>query len=848
MKKLLLGFLVLFSAQTFAQKIQGTVTDEDGNILPYATLLVKNTSIGATTNATGHYILNLAPGNYEIECRYVGFTTIQKRIQLANETVHLDFVLKQQQLELKEVVIDKNGEDPAYEIIRNAIKKRTYYDGQVKSFTADVYIKGTINLLNLPNKFLGKKIDEEDKKDMALDSAGQGIVYLSESVIHVSVELPDKMKTEVKSSRVSGSNGFGFDFPVFISFYKNNVNLFTGPLNPRGFVSPIADGALNFYNYKFLGSFFENGQEVNTIRVTPKRNYEPLFTGIINITEGDWRIFSCKLFVTKESQLQIIDTLKISQIYTSVEKDIWRVKNQIIHFHVKQFGVEAEGNFLNNYLDYDLSPKFPKNFFGRTIMIYDSAVNKRSRAYWDSIRPLPLEPQEIKDYRVKDSLKVVRDSAKTNIDSLRKSRQSIGVMDVVLRGINFPVYHNKKITRVHIDPILSIVQYNTVEGVAINPSVVISGYSKPLKTTVSFIADARYGFSNHHLNPWAGFTFSNYMAEKKHRFNYHKIYLAGGKRVSQFFKMSAITGLGNTLGTLLYGRNEMKLYENYFFKTGYTKTTESGSLFIFEGEYEDRIPIENTTDFILNEKWKERFTPNYPTEILSSQFTRHQAVVLHASYRFQPGQRYIQYPDYRASIGSTAPVFTIQYYKGIPGIFGSDENFDKWQLDIKDELSLKLGGQLRYFVSLGGFLNTDAVHVQDYKHFYGNISLIAGEYLKSFQNVSYYQLSNTSSFYTEVHFEHHAQGLLTNKIPLLRKLNWYLVEGANAVFIAPATKHLEVFAGLENIFKIARFDVVASLQNGYKPVFTYRIGFGGLVGDVLNIARFKRHEKIINEW
>lgn len=848
MKKLLLGFLILFSLQTFAQKIQGTVTDEDGNILPYATLLVKNTSIGATSNATGHYVLNLAPGTYAIECRYVGFTTIEKRIQLGKEIVHLDFALKQQQLELKEVVIRKDGEDPAYEIIRNAIKRRSYYDGQVKSFTADVYIKGTINLLNLPNKFLGKKIDEEDKKDMALDSAGQGIIYLSESVTHVSVELPDKMKTEVKSSRVSGSNGFGFDFPVFISFYKNNVNLFTGPLNPRGFVSPIADGALNFYNYKFLGSFFENGQEVNTIRVTPKRNYEPLFTGVINITEGDWRIFSCKLFVTNESQLQIIDTLKISQIYTPVVKDIWRVKNQIIHFHVKQFGVEAEGNFINNYLDYDLSPKFPKNFFGRTIMIYDSAVNKRSRAYWDSIRPLPLEPQEIKDYRVKDSIKTVRDSSKINYDSLRKAKQSIGLLDIFWPGLNFKIYSKKKAVQVSFEPLLKSVQYNTVEGVAVNPSVVISGYSKALKTNVSFIGDVRYGFSNKHLNPWAGLTFSNYMRGKKQQFNYHKIYLAGGKRVSQFFKMSAITGLGNSIGTLLYGRNDMKLYENYFFKTGYAKTTESGSLFIFEGEYEDRIPIENTTDFILNEKWKKRFTPNYPTEILSSQFTRHQAVVLHASYRFQPGQRYIQYPDYRASIGSTAPVFTVQYYKGIPGIFGSDENFDKWQFDIKDEISLKLGGQLRYFVSLGGFLNADEVHVQDYKHFYGNISHIAAEYLKSFQNVSYYQLSNTSSFYTEVHLEHHAQGLLTNKIPLFKKLNWYLVEGANAVFIAPETKHLEVFAGLENIFKIFRFDVVASLQNGYKPVFTYRIGFGGLVGDVLNIARFKRHEKIINEW
>ena len=49
-------------------------------------------------------------------------------------------------------------------------------------------------------------------------------------------------------------------------------------LNPRGFVSPIADNALNYYNYKFLGSFFEDGKEVNTIKVIPKKVQLLFFT------------------------------------------------------------------------------------------------------------------------------------------------------------------------------------------------------------------------------------------------------------------------------------------------------------------------------------------------------------------------------------------------------------------------------------------------------------------------------------------------------------------------------------------------------------------------------------------
>jgi hypothetical protein len=256
MQKLLLLLFMIPVFTASGQKIEGSVKDEEGNILPFASILVKGTTLGVTANNRGQFSISLAPGNYTLDCRYVGYTSQEKQISLgtANETVN--FVLAIQNLTLKEVIITNDGEDPAYEIIRQAIKKRPFYEEQVKALEAEVYIKGIVKMINLPNKFMGKKIPEEDRSGMGLDSSGKGIIYLSESVTKVSAQQPDKFKLEVISSRVSGSNGIGFDFPAFISFYKNNVNVFTSQFNPRGFVSPIADGALNFYKYKFLGSFF----------------------------------------------------------------------------------------------------------------------------------------------------------------------------------------------------------------------------------------------------------------------------------------------------------------------------------------------------------------------------------------------------------------------------------------------------------------------------------------------------------------------------------------------------------------------------------------------------------------
>lgn len=849
MRKFVFLFFIFPALSISAQTIEGTIKDTEGHILPFASILVKGTSFGVSANQEGKFSIHLNPGKYILSCHYVGYATSEKEIIVDTSNQKINFVLVQQKLTLKEVIIKENSEDPAYEIIRNAIKKRRFYQKQVKAFQAQVYIKGMIRMISLPGKILGQKIPEDDRSEMGLDSSGKGIIYLTESLTKVSAEEPNKLKLEVVSTRVSGNNGLGFSFPAFLSFYDNNVNI-ADELNPRGFVSPIAENALSFYKYKFLGTFFEDGNEVNVITVIPKRNFAPLFSGIINITENDWRIFSCDLALTKKSQLEILDSLEIKQMYVPVEKNIWRIKNQLLHFSFNQFDLKAEGNFVNVYSEYNLNPKFPKGFFDRTIIKYDTAVNKKPHAYWDSVRPVPLEPAEIKDYKSKDSAFALRnDSSKKNIDSLRKKQGPVKLSQIFWSGINRRHYSYTNNYRIQFDPLLKTLQYNVVEGLAVNPSFVISKFSKKLNSEISFIADARYGFNNNHLNPWAGFKFSSKdIFDPDKKMKRQSFFVAGGKRVSQFYKESQITGLTNSIGTLLYGTNDMKIYENYFAKTGFTKKWESGISFLIETEYEDRLPINNTTDFIFNKKWQYRLTPNYPVEIESTQFPRHQAVVAHASVIIQPGQRYIQFPTYKMAIGSTYPTFTFDYSKGFKNIFGSDVDYDKWSLNVADEDNLKLAGVVNYSVTIGGFLNNKSVFAQDYKHFNSSYSHFAGEYVSSLQLATTYEFSNVSTFYSELLFEHHSNGLLTNKIPGFKRLNWNLVEGVNALYINPNTRYSEVFVGLENIFKLFRIDAVVGFENGFKPVYTYRIGFGGLLGNAINAERFKITQKIIDVW
>ena len=837
MPKVLFLFFTLFSNTSSAQKIYGTVFSDKGDLLPYASVTIKGTSIGASANNKAKFSFSIPPGTYTVVCQHIGYKKLEKNITINNEDQEITFIISNLQLDMTEVVVKSGDEDPAYAIIRQAIKKRNFYSEQVRNFECELYTKDLMKLRKLPKKILGRKIPDEDIKDMGLDSSGKGIFYLSESVAKVYIQQPDKFKMEVLSSRVSGSDGFGFTFPTFISFYQNNISVFLDRLNPRGFVSPIADAAISMYKFKYLGSFFEDGKEINSIQVVPRRSYEPAFAGTINITDGDWRIHSLDLLLTKTSQLEIVDTLHISQIHVPVGNEVWRVKNQLIYFNFKQFGIDATGNFVSVYSNYKINPVFAKNRFDKVIIKYDTASNKKPVEYWDTIRPVPLEVEERMDYKKKDSLFLVnKDSilSQASVDSMNKKQGKLKLYNIFLKGLNRTKYTVNGNHNWGVEPLLLGLEYNTVEGLVACVYPFYNRYIKKLKTNFSFEPNLRYGFNNLHLNAWADVTFRTRDWETDKKFKRQTWTFSGGKRVSQFNKNNPITTLSNSISTLLYGNNYMKIYENYYGSVNFSKRYENGLRFSLNALYEDRIPLSNTTDFVIFKKDSINITPNYPNEKIATQFAQHQALIISVDISIKPGQKYIQYPNRKMSLGSNYPTFSLSYSKGIENVFGSDVNFDKWRFSINDDKNLKLAGLLKYKVGIGGFLNSKKVFIQDYQHFNGNRTIRASEYVNSFQLARYYANSTNNSFYTFGHLEHHFNGLLTNKIPLFKRLNWNLVAGANAFYVNGKNNYAEIFAGLENILKTFRVDFVAAYSNGKTTSTGVRIGTGGILGGSLS--------------
>jgi hypothetical protein len=393
---------------------------------------------------------------------------------------------------------------------------------------------------------------------------------------------------------------------------------------------------------------------------------------------------------------------------------------------------------------------------------------------------------------------------------------------LLLTGQSFSNTKNR--SNISITPIVQTIYYNTVEGWVFNPRI---SYFKRLdsaqgRRSISITPQLRYGFSNGHFNGWVA---GSYTFGSKYR---SSISLSTGKRVFQFNNSNPIGPLFNSISTLLWERNYMKLYEAWYGHLQWSKGLGEGITVTSSIQYQQRQALENTS----NQKWRDRpdveYSPNYPTEIATRPFDPHGAAWVTVGIDWRPGGRYIELPDRKINIGSKYPTFTASISRTLTGLFGTDADWGRWRFGVQDDASLKLLGSIRYRLATGGFYRAKRVETPDYKHFNGNRLLIAGNYLSSFQLLPYYKYSTTRPLYGEAHVEHHLNGLLTNKIPGFRNLNWHLVTGVNALYLQSNQHYTEAFVGLENIFKLVRLDWVWGFDYGRPATTGLRISITGI--------------------
>ncbi|MGG5485916.1 TonB-dependent receptor [Gaetbulibacter sp. PBL-D1] len=237
MKQLCLVLFLFTSLWCQAQEqysISGTIKDlTNGETLLGATVYLKDTNYGATTNEYGFFSLTAPKGSYTLVISYVGYLSVTKEITL-NADQKLDFELQESATALDEVIIV--AEESEVVSIRKPQMSVSKLNAQtIKQMPA---VLGEVDVVKSIQLLPGVTNNGEGSAGFHVrgGAADQNLVLLDEAIIY------------------NTSHFFGF-FSVFNSDAIKNIKLYKGdiPAKYGGRVSSVLDVRQKDGNSKQFG-------------------------------------------------------------------------------------------------------------------------------------------------------------------------------------------------------------------------------------------------------------------------------------------------------------------------------------------------------------------------------------------------------------------------------------------------------------------------------------------------------------------------------------------------------------------------------------------------------------------
>jgi hypothetical protein len=170
-------------------------------------------------------------------------------------------------------------------------------------------------------------------------------------------------------------------------------------------------------------------------------------------------------------------------------------------------------------------------------------------------------------------------------------------------------------------------------------------------------------------------------------------------------------------------------------------------------------------------------------------------------------------------------VVTVNYRKGVHGIFGSDVNYDFVSVDIlQNRFPLGLFGYTSFKVTVGDFLNKKTLYFMDYNHFLGNEgTTIDPSNDGSFLFLPFYTFSTNAAF-VEAHYQHNFAGVVFDNVPLLNRLKLEEIVGANYLGEKNNPNYYEFYVGIKRL--VFGVDYVVSFLGNKKYLNGLKVYYG----------------------
>ncbi len=851
--------------QCGAQVLRGKITDDGGMPMASASVYISELRLGTTTNNNGLYEITLPEGTYTVSYQFLGYTPVSKVVTLGTEDITSDITLSEQLFEIPAVRVSASGKDPAYYMMRKAIGMAPFHLSQVKMYRAEVYIKGGGSVDKMP------AIVKRRMKIEANDAEFQeGKYYFSESLNIITFTAPDKYVHRVVSSNSSMPISEGQVSPMDYleaSFYQ--------PVLADIAISPLAPNAFSHYSFTFLGSTSQGNYVIDKIGVTPRRKSQQLFSGVLYIVEDLWAIHSLDL--TNEN---LAGKVRIRQLYTPVEAGIWMPVSHDFNIDISVMGVRARAAYTSavKYLEVEpdrslsvpsayiamadealqAEPKTPElreiealltkddisaremsrlarlnkkntlktdekpplEIIEKTTFIIEEDATQKDSSYWHDARPIPLTAEEKASVAVVSAAgtQLARRDTSTISVTLGAGRQD-GKQSPAARffkdlatGKRWQLSRGTLLEFEGLADLKSF-SFNTVDGFVAGTAMNLS-----VKTgeagRFTLAPSARYAFSRRMLmwNVTANLLYDPVRAGN--------IYLRAGHQ-SDEFSPSGVNPLVNTVSSLFFRQNLMKLYESFYLIAGHRGDLANGLNLSVSSMLELRSPLENNSSFSFFRR-DIPYSPNIPDNPFINgevegydllPFSAYSHANVTAGLTWTPRQRYRISGGAKINAGSDFPTFRVTWKHGYNHGETHSGHYDMLMGEIFRKNSLGPLSEFSWHLRGGGFFNSQNLKLHDMYYFNTQSSpVLLNNFEDAFYLKPYYSVSSPRTF-AEGHIRYTSPNLLLKRLPGLSSTLARENIGFSALWTPDLGFYYEAGYTVSEIFLLAELGLYAGFRD-----------------------------------
>ena len=584
-------------------------------------------------------------------------------------------------------------------ILQNVFQFSPFYSRIVDEYKADVYMKQRVKV-HKQNKLV-RYIPSMFRLEKGVND------YIIESLSEMHYTAPDIYNRKVKA--ISGTfprnnRGQLTDLTEFL-----NMNIYSSSMMTERLLSPLDEESSKYYTYLLDTIVGSADSQQYKIRIIPKFKGTQLVSGHIWVSDQVWTIretlfegkfdmieFRLKTVMGEEGDEEFLPVrldldlmFKFMGNHLELNADVWTKYNEVTFYK----GGERRKSQKKHH--HDLTEFYQ--------LICDSTQMITDREAFHRLRPIPLENDEKSLY---ESYVIRRDTiaqakAKNEHAKVKSSEfwGQLGDMLVTNYNVNISGFGSVKCSPL-INPVM--LDYSHSKGVSYKQKF---KYNRlfPSGRMLKITPQVGYNFTHKEFYVKGDMSFQ-YWPEKLGSI---EVSAGNGNRIYSSVVLDKLKALPDSLFS--FSNVELDYFKDVYLNLFHSIEPVNGLLIKVGTSMHWRSLINKGETELVDLVW-----PQLQKYDIRSNYN---SFAPRIRVEWTPGLYYYMNGRRKMNVGSSMPTFILDYERGLKGVFGSNDEHERWELDVQQKIKLNQIRTIGYRLGCGMFTKMDNVYFVDFVNF-----------------------------------------------------------------------------------------------------------------------------------